>query len=222
MGNNTKIEWTDATWNPIRGCSRVSEGCRNCYADWTGKVSFVEDHLLEPCRWRKPRRIFVNSMSDLFHENVEENWIDQIFAVMAMCSRHTFQILTKRPERMLKYLTKFSTKSEWARYLSELNDSEEISIFSEDAECVIHNSIQGSISPPYSVGWPMRNVWLGVSVENQAAANERIPLLLQTPAAVRFISAEPLLGPIDLHGDARMLVRLAWRFSSSNGVNGSR
>ena len=185
MADKTGIEWTDATWNPIRGCSRVSEGCRNCYAEgqasriqrldrgrgvpegagsydgliakggqWNGQIKFVPHLLDQPLRWRKPRRIFVNSMSDLFHEGVPASWIEQIFAVMKLAHWHTFQVLTKRPERMREYL---STRS---------------------------------AAPP--------NVWLGVSVEDQATADERIPLLLQTPAAVRWISAEPLLGQVSL------------------------
>jgi protein gp37 len=189
---STKIEWTDAVWNPIRGCSRVSEGCRNCYAErqairqsgpggkyeglvrihitpprpptperreprWTGKVVFDEEKLKDPLGWKKPRRIFVNSMSDLFHERVEDNWIHEVIAIMAVCPQHTFQILTKRPTRMREFLS--------THY--------------------VHIS-------------KFRNIWWGVSVEDQATADERIPLLLETPAAVRWISAEPLLGSIDL------------------------
>src|SRR6185295_14646626 len=125
MADKSKIEWTDATWNPIRGCSVVSEGCRHCYAmqvaarfsdkgqayeglayrnesgaHWTGKVRLIEEHLEDPLRWKRPRRIFVNSMSDLFHESIPDEWIDRVFSVMAMAPQHTFQILTKRPERM--------------------------------------------------------------------------------------------------------------------------
>lgn len=202
MANNSSIEWTDATWNPIVGCSRVSEGCRNCYAErfahrwagtvetykgvvestpngsrWTGNVKFIESRLDQPLRWRKPRRIFVNSMSDLFHENVPDEWIDRIFAVMALSPQHTFQILTKRPERMLEYFN-----AERFGYIE-----------------AIARKIHGKPLPPGTVmPWPLPNVWLGVSVENQKAADERIPLLLQTPAAVRFLSCEPLLGPVDL------------------------
>lgn len=132
MGAKTGISWTDSTWGPIRGCSRVSAGCQSCYAEriaarfggtdprtgkqmpyagltdrhgrWNGRVSLVEEHLTDPLRWKKPRRIFVNSMSDLFHENVRDEWIDQIFAVMALASQHKFQVLTKRPERMRDYM----------------------------------------------------------------------------------------------------------------------
>lgn len=210
----TKIEWTDETWNPIRGCSRVSEGCRNCYAEkvayrfsdagrpyhglvgiggkWNGKIKFVEEHLLDPLRWKKPRRIFVNSMSDLFHENVTDAMRDQIFAVMALCPQHTFQVLTKRPERMLAYLTQQASE--------ELQqDGRQLMV-----EMAIETLLQQAISCDF-VKWPLANVWLGVSVEDQKTADERIPLLLQTPAAVRFLSCEPLLGPINLAPRSRLL-----------------
>jgi protein gp37 len=195
MSQNTGIQWTDATWNPIRGCSRVSEGCRNCYAEvvaarfsgpgqpyeglarrtsnggarWTGKIMFVEKHLEDPLRWRKPSRIFVNSMSDLFHEGVSDEQLSRIFVVMAKAQRHTFQVLTKRPERMLNWFMKQSL----------VTTSEEL-----------FTAAAGR--------WPLPNVWLGVSVEDQKAADERIPLLLRAPAAIRFLSCEPLLGPVDL------------------------
>jgi protein gp37 len=180
MGDKTSIEWTEATWNPIRGCSRVSEGCRNCYAErtavrqsgeggaykglvrstingprWTGEVRFVEEALDLPLRWKAPRRIFVNSMSDLFHENVSVEWMNRIFAVMEASPRHTFQVLTKRARRMEIYV-----RQRWLR-----------------------------TRPP--------NIQLGVSVEDQPAADERIPLLLQTPAAVRWVSYEPALAAVD-------------------------
>jgi len=201
MADKSKIEWTDATWNPIRGCSRVSEGCRHCYAEavagrfrgpglayegltqitngrpvWNGTIQFVEEHLLDPLKWKRPRRIFVNSMSDLFHENVTDVMRDRIFAVMALAPQHTFQVLTKRPERMLAYLNAHNADIViWAR----MSD---------------HNIGLGCARS----SWPLPNVWLGVSVENQRAADERIPLLLQTPAALRFLSLEPLLGPVNL------------------------
>ena len=201
MATNTSIEWTDSTWNPIIGCSRVSEGCRHCYAEgiaarfvntsgpysgltrivnghpqWTGKISETKQ-LLDPLRWRKPRRIFVNSMSDLFHENVTDEMRDRIFAVMALCPQHTFQVLTKRPERMQKYLT----GAPWGQIEVAAQEISE-----RYCELIDVDSV------------PLPNVWLGVSVENQPTADERIPLLLQTPAAKRFISAEPLLGPVML------------------------
>ncbi len=174
----SKIEWTDEVWNPVTGCSKVSDGCKNCYAEritarfrkdhlpWTlqnaaHNVVLHPDRVEEPFHWRKPRRVFVNSMSDLFHELVPAEFIYRIFEVMASVQQHTFQILTKRAERM-------------AQVVPRINEYLESKMLSTD------------------------NVWLGVSVENQAAADERIPLLLQTPAAVRFLSCEPLLGPVDL------------------------
>jgi protein gp37 len=199
MSTNTKIEWTDASWNPIRGCTRVSEGCRNCYAErqarrlagkgmpyeelvnlktgvWTGKVVFAKDKLEDPLRWKKPRRIFVNSMSDLFHESIPFCWIADIFTVMAQCPQHVFQVLTKRPEVMQKTMSLPIWFDVW-------------------------NSLAQKVSVPVkynpSLGI-LPNVWLGVSVENQQTADERIPLLLETPAAVRWISAEPLLGLVEI------------------------
>lgn len=191
MGD-TSIGWTNKTWNPVRGCSRVSEGCRNCYAErqaarfrdvgqpfhtfvrtqsngepqWTGKVELVENHIADPLHWKAPKRIFVNSMSDLFHEALGFEKIDKIFAVMACAPQHTFQILTKRATRMMEYLT-----------LTQ--------------RC----AIPGGHS--FAEKLPLPNVWLGVSVEDQKAADERIPMLLQTPAALRFVSYEPALGPVN-------------------------
>ncbi len=204
MSDKSKIEWTDASWNPIRGCSRVSEGCCNCYAErvsarfsgpgqpyeglaemketiqprgqewnanwrvkeprWTGEIRFIPELLERPLHWRRPRKIFVNSMSDLFHEKVPQDWIAQIFNVMWRCPRHTFQILTKRPERMREVM----------------------------ADLTAHSMM--------FMDKPLPNVWLGVSVEDQATADARIPLLLQTPAAVRWVSYEPALAPVDFAG----------------------
>jgi len=176
---DTSIEWTDKVWNPVRGCIKVSPGCKNCYAETFAErfrgvkghpyeqgfdLRLVLEKLNEPLRWKKPRRVFVNSMSDLFQDGVPDEYIGRCFDVMAQARRHTFQVLTKRPGRMRALVPTFAAR---------------------------HTAIDGS-------GWPLPNVWLGVSVENQHFADERIPLLLQTPAAVRFISAEPLLGPIDL------------------------
>ncbi len=204
----TKIEWTDRSdWNPIRGCTRVSEGCRNCYAEaiaarfsdpgkpfhgfaertpggprWTGKVELIEKHLTLPLRWKRPRRIFVNSMGDLFHESVPDAWIDRVFAVMALAPQHTFQVLTKRSERMREYVA------------SVLAGDRGISRSA-------HQIRFGDGPAPHvdliDYSRPLPNVHLGVSVEDQTRADARIPDLLATPAAVRFVSAEPLLGPID-------------------------
>lgn len=169
MGDNSGIEWTDATWNPVTGCTKVSQGCKHCYAErifarpYPGRaftdVRTHPDRLQLPLHWKKSRRIFVNSMSDLFHEDVPDDFIFDVFTIMARAHWHTFQVLTKRPERMQL-------------------------LVGEPVEA-------GEEEPP-------RNIWWGVSVEDQATAHQRIPLLLGTPAAVRFLSCEPLLGPIDL------------------------
>ncbi len=176
MGEHSKIQWTDSTWNPVTGCTRVSEGCRNCYMartvprqgqdPWT--VVLHPERIYQPSEWVKPRRIFVNSLSDLFHEDIPDAFIDQVMRVMANTKRHTYQILTKRPERMKAYLSGW-----WNRCYQSFETEEYIPV------------------------QPLHNIWFGVSIENQATADERIPLLLQTPAAVRFVSAEPLLGPVD-------------------------
>lgn len=201
MSDKTGIEWTDATWNPTKGCDRVSPGCDNCYAltqakrlkgmgsaayqlDGDSKTSgpgFLSHEwplaLDQPLRWTKPRRIFVNSMSDLFHDNISDEFIAQVWAVMALAPRHTFQILTKRHARMRSLLSSDdfarAVGETWMRHPSRITYTE-------------------------YPGFPLPNVWLGVSTENQQWADIRIPALLATPAAVRFISAEPLLGPIDL------------------------
>lgn len=211
MGNKTKIEWTEATWNPVRGCSIVSEGCRNCYAmrqahranrptgayegltrigahgpTWTGDVRFVPEMLAYPLRLRKPHRIFVNSMSDLFHEKVTDEQIDKIFAVMSLAPRHTFQVLTKRPERMKRYMRALTGE----RLLVTAWENQLATPQREHAEAYA-GIIRGE-------SWPLSNVWLGISAENQDTADDRIPYLLNTPAAVRWLSLEPLLGPIDL------------------------
>jgi protein gp37 len=206
----SKIEWTEKTWNPIVGCTKISAGCENCYAirmayrlmhnpatkekyagvakktnsgrlNWTGKINLLESVLTQPLRTKKPTIFFVNSMSDLFHENVPFHFIDKIFAVMAIASQHTFQILTKRPKRMLEY---FNWKDEG------MQGSERIRY-----QCWHSYGVEIDFS---KWQWPLKNVWLGVSVENQQAANERIPLLLQTPSAVRFLSCEPLLGEVSI------------------------
>ena len=164
----SSIEWTDVTWNPATGCTKVSPGCAHCYAEaiaprsFRGRpfteVKFHPERLNQPLGWRKPRRVFVNSMSDLFHESLTVAQIYDVFEVMRRCPQHVFQVLTKRPERM---------------------------------RSLLRGVIAGHEAP-------LPNVWLGVSVENQAMADERIPLLLDTPAALRFLSVEPLLGPVDL------------------------
>jgi protein gp37 len=203
----TTIEWTDETWNPVTGCTKVSAGCKNCYAEKVAKrfwghrrfedVRFHDERLTIPLRWRKPRKVFVNSMSDLFHDGVPDDFIDRVFAIMSLCPQHTFQVLTKRPETMRRYMTRglvgkadgFHMGHRIARIASELL-----------AAMPGGPHIDRACAAPFyaRAPWPLPNVWLGVSCEDQRAADGRIPLLLETPAAVRFISAEPLIGPIDL------------------------
>jgi protein gp37 len=206
MADNTGIEWTQATWNPIAGCSILSKGCTNCYAMkmaarleamgqakyagltqpskagpvWTGKIAVADDRAFtQPLRWKRGRRIFVNSMSDLFHEDVPDDVIDKVSAIMALAPQHTFQVLTKRPERMRSYM---------------VNDG--LGRLSSWCVAAIKMGRAGALVGRH--GFPAPNVWLGVSVEDQATADARIPILLDTPAAVRWISAEPLLEDVDL------------------------
>jgi protein gp37 len=195
MGSRTDIAWTEATWNPVRGCTRVSPGCENCYAErvaarfsapgapyhglavmtdkgprWTREVRAIPERLEDPLRWQRPRMIFVNSTSDLFHESLSDVDIQNVFGVMeaARSRGHRFQILTKRAERMARWV------ADWAKKIDYADDS--------------------------GRGYAGRydHVWLGVSVEDQQRADERIPWLLKTPAAVRFLSVEPMLGKVDL------------------------
>ena len=173
MADKSKIEWTDATWNPMTGCTPKSAGCDNCYARRMAErfkmdfwPTFHMNRLDIPSRWRKPRRVFVCSMSDLFHQQFTDDEIRWIFDEMSLCEQHTFIVLTKRPARMKAWL-------EWAG---------------------THRGIDGFPE------WPLPNVWLGVTAENQATADERIPVLLECPAAKRFVSIEPMLEPIDLSG----------------------
>lgn len=224
--STTGIEWADATWNPTRGCSRISTGCEHCYAEtmaarfvartvgtldtgqpiqeplpfhgfaeirdgrarWTGRVSLVPSALDWPLRWRgskiakaegRPSRIFVNSMSDLFHESLSDEDIAAVFGVMAAAPQHTFLVLTKRAERMRRWF-------EWLPNLwTTKNIPHQVVRDRNVIQILCHSST------------PLSNVWLGVSVENQATADERIPHLLATLAAVRFVSYEPALGPVD-------------------------
>ncbi|MDZ4393786.1 phage Gp37/Gp68 family protein [Cypionkella sp.] len=221
MADKSLIEWTDATWNPITGCTLVDDGCRHCYAahlitSWhaignhpsrkglarknaageskfTGEVRFNEGWLDQPLSWKKPRRIFVCAHGDLFHPSVPDEWIDKVFAVMALASQHTFQVLTKRPERALEYLHTGKSHQIGMDALGLVLDDHAKNPNSKLGAGV---ELVGDIS--HLRNWPLPNVWLGTSVSDQASADLRIPNLLSTPAAVRFISAEPLLGPVDL------------------------
>lgn len=190
---STNIEWTNETWNPTTGCAKVSPGCKNCYAEtmtkrlaamgqqkyqgiltesgrFNGTVRTHEDTLRIPFTWRKPRKVFVNSMSDLFHADVPFWFIDRVFATMALTPQHTYQILTKRPDRMAEYYD----------------------------YCAVRMKLEKAVNVTLQHQWPLHNVWLGISVEDQAAADERIPHLLKCPAAVRFLSCEPLVKSVDM------------------------
>jgi len=182
----TRIEWAGETWNPITGCTKISAGCANCYAERMANrlanmpgsgydkenpfgVKFHPGRLDQPLHWKKPRKIFVCSMGDIFHEDVTDSWLDDVFFTAANLARqHTYLVLTKRPQRMYEYFTKkIEDGFTWREGITYV---------------------------------PLPNVWLGVTAENQQAADERIPVLLQTPAAKRFVSVEPMLGPVSLGG----------------------
>lgn len=200
MGDRSGIEWTDATWNPVTGCTKVSPGCDNCYAEsiahrFAGtkaypngfEVTLHPERLDQPLRWRRPRRVFVNSMSDLFHDDIPESYIGTVFYVMSRAPQHTFQVLTKRHGRMRSLLNSWATKG----IVTDLG--------------YLHNGRPlGEVRHTAPLWTPPPNVWLGVSVEDQKWADIRVPALLETPAAVRFLSCEPLLGPIDLLGDVEV------------------
>jgi len=211
----TAISWTTTvnadgtvtpgyTWNPTTGCSVVSPGCEHCYAEalslrhgwskkpWTAinaaeNVVLHPDRIDLPLRWRKPTRIFVNSMSDLFHEQVPDEFIDQVFAVMVSAPQHTFQVLTKRPQRMRDYLTAPNR---------ERDVSEQVCASQMPGGCPLYKCTEDCAMD--GIEWPAPNVWLGTSVEDQRRADERIPDLVAIPWPVRFLSCEPLLGPLNL------------------------
>lgn len=195
---STKIEWTDTVWNPTTGCNKVSAGCKNCYAermhkrlqgmgqakyqtDFNKGVQTWEDELLKPLSWKKPRMVFVNSMSDLFHEDVPFEFVDKVFAVMALTPQHTYQVLTKRADRMEEYFKMINEEGDMNRWRLASMDVIDIDWASTDFE-----------------NFPLPNVWLIVSVENQEQLEKRVPHLLRCPAAVRGFSCEPLLGRLDL------------------------
>ena len=248
MAGKSKIEWTDATWNPVAGCDKVSPGCANCYAEvmanrlagmarddiangkdpgkkrhyldvinergkWNGVMRMIPETLDQPFRWKKPRMIFVNSMSDLFHEDVPDGFIMDVWRVMAECDWHTFQILTKRPERAAKWLARYNdlTGEDFSDFknargpeaVRSAHPSGRGQMFAEMLE-LWGEPPEGAAYPTFDwmegmMRWPnfpLDNVWIGTSIENQQTADERIPHLLQIPAKVRFLSCEPLLGPI--------------------------
>lgn len=204
MSGASTIEWTDATWNPVRGCVKVSPGCKHCYAEtfaerWRGIVGhpyeqgfdprLVPESLDAPLHWKNPRKVFVNSMSDLFGNFVPDEYIAAVFGIMAACPQHTFQVLTKRAERLPK----------WFEWMAVRGPHERM-----------HRALVARKMSPGHAGfgvldpvWPLPNVHLGVSVEDRKYGLPRIERLRQTPAAVRFLSIEPLLedlGTVDLTG----------------------
>jgi protein gp37 len=207
MSDTTTIEWTDSTWNPVTGCTKVTPGCDNCYAEtfaerWRGTpghhfengfdLTLRPNALTMPLRWRKPRKVFVNSMSDLFHKDIPDEYIARVFAVMALTTQHTYQVLTKRHGRMRSLLN-----SSDFRLACETAQAE---LINDESTPMSYYEREQKTSQWWSdFAKPLRNVWLGVSVEDQQRADLRIPALLETPAAVRFLSCEPLLGPVDLH-----------------------
>jgi protein gp37 len=227
--NKTKIEWAEMTWNTFVGCNKISVGCTNCYAErmawrlannpkvpaetrakyqrvvkdgqWTGEVEFFPERLDQPLKARKPSRIFVGSMGDLFHPNMKDEWIDRIFAVMALCPQHQFMVLTKRPERMREYMTekvclesRAETIAEEAAWIGKIvwdSRGDKYYLYDRATAKDVANR------RPFP-GWPLPNVMLGVTAENQKQADKRIPVLLEIPAAKRFVSIEPMIGPVDL------------------------
>lgn len=240
MASKTGISWTDTTWNCIRGCSRVSEGCRNCYAEhqaarivrmgkgkptaydelvrvtpageprWTGKVALDPKALALPLSWRTPRRVFVNSMSDLFHESLTNEQIAAVFGVMAAAPQHTFQVLTKRARRMREWF-------EWAARRPDDYEAWHRAALECSRRAFGHLEWHPALAESNTKAsrlWPLPNVWLGVSVENQDAAIERVPDLLHAPAVVRFLSCEPLLGPVDVRS-----IPYAWGVGVLHNMN---
>lgn len=217
MSENSKIEWTDSTWNFLVGCDKVSAGCKRCYAiqtswirqhnpkmnekfdgvvektsggqlNWTGRVNISESTLSIPLKKKKDTKYFVNSLSDLFHDSVPFEVVDRAYAVMAMCGQHTFQILTKRPKRMLEYYSRPHFQDYITTAIAEMAERHP-EMYEEAAQASLE-IFEGLL--------PLFNVHIGVSCEDQNALDERLPFLMKVPAAVRFLSCEPLLGSIDL------------------------
>ena len=197
--NKTKIPWTDASWNPIDGCNPVSDGCKNCYAAGIAKrfwgdrkfsdVRFHAKRLFQLVKWRKPRRIFVCSMGDLFHKDISDFNIFRVVNAMHNAYQHTFILLTKRPKRMGDYFADFK---------NSFGSNQDKKFYGEDPSRAT------------------KNIWIGVTCENQKTADERIPILLNIPAAVRFVSVEPMLSSIDL---SPWLISDGWTPSYSDPDN---
>lgn len=266
---DTSIEWTDATWNPVVGCSRVSAGCMNCYAErfahrgmaeqhrgltqlsssgpqWTGEVRFLSEKLGEPLHWRKPRKVFVNSMSDLFHDSLSNEQIAAVFGVMASAPSHTFQVLTKRPRRMLDWFEWVDGRGHDGRSMFP-HDSQDWRIGQLLAVTLrqlgrIDGSRPGTRASgwqdfdPRRAPWPLPNVLLGTSVEDAASARARIPFLRRCPAVAHFLSMEPLLEHVELderclewqpigpdaEGESQLLPPIRWVIVGGETGNGAR
>lgn len=222
--SKSEIEWTDVTWNPVRGCTKISPGCKNCYAEkfaerWRGVAGYayeqgfdlrvVPEKLVEPLKWRKPRTCFVNSMSDLFHEDVPNEYIAAVYGVMAACQRHTFQVLTKRADRPVEWFAwaeRMRTANGWGKTRTVLTDA------------LVHAGITGAAAYMAET-WPLPNVWQGVSVEDRKYGLPRIQHLRRTPAAVRFLSIEPLLEDL---GDDWSLDGIDWVIVGGESGIGAR
>lgn len=226
---DTSIEWTEKSWQVTRGCSRESPGCQHCYAEdiavrfsgpgkpfeqvihprhkkWNGTLLALPESLAGPFSWRKPSKVFVNSMSDLFHESVPDDYIAAVFAVMGMARQHTFQVLTKRASRMRHWFDALPL----APWHSVLYPALKKYLGPEEFSKLIGRVID--------VRWPFANVGLGVSVEDHQRAEERIPELLQCPAAVRFLSCEPLLGPVNLDSIKYQAGMYGWLSAFNDGA----
>jgi protein gp37 len=214
MSDGTSIEWADATWQPVVGCTRCAPGCEHCYAigtvhrfrkadgltklrgreasrpglDWSGKVLLQSERLGDPLRWKRARRVFVCSQADLFHPAVPFEYIAAVFGVMAACPQHTFLVLTKRPERAQEFFA-------WASQQHPMPGPQHTALQRECFRCA--TNWLGDEGEP-NTRWPLPNVHLGASVSDQATADANVPALLACPAALHWLSAEPLLGPVDL------------------------
>lgn len=221
MAENSRIQWTEATWNPTTGCDKISDGCTQCYAltlaarlkamgqpkyqtDGDPRTSgpgfglaVHEDALSIPLRWRKPRQVFVNSMSDLWHAKVPRQFVERVFAVMAATPKHTYQILTKRPERMARMLLDAAFVQQVQRHIPHVDT--------------------GPYASKHYRVWPLPNVWLGTSIEDQEHVG-RLDRLRVTPAPVRFVSAEPLLGPLQ----GLDLTSIGWLIVGGESGRGAR
>ena len=208
----TRIEWATDTWNPVTGCSKVSPGCQNCYAERMAKrlggragypadnpfaVTLHPERLTEPLHWKKPRRIFPCSVSDIFHPDIPDRYRAAMFGIMAATPRHTYMVLTKRPEAALEWFNSIERRAERSATLFHDDDLEWRRRHVLRA-AVVNEGISDLPGMPDPAPWPLPNVWIGVTAEKQEMADKRIPVLLDIPAAVRFVSVEPMLERVDI------------------------